>query len=1165
MTILNLPFKVSRETYSKFLKILQKQQLLINGKSSLLKNLKKTTTQDGATLNGISFNKKFFTINTKDKEVVFNPTKKIILKLLLEDIDSSCLKKLNYLVKSAADYSVELSTNQISLSFEEEEYDEGEESVTNEMFSILSLEELDVANISFPTALLIDVPPPAELGTENYYPFTLYLSADNLGPHTAYLYAENSNSSPWQLPRNKWSHLIPQWRFTDTTDDRNVITTLTFSDSTIVLDVSGNTLGMTASAQFYYIDDMPVSGCNPILIWATLEVSGCSVGKDITNCTEAVPSYANSKVIICAPYYVNSIPLDHLTITRDGINPMFDFYWINTHMPHVITLHGNTFSGDWCPDSPSVDSYIFNVPITNDIGVSGGPVIRTITGLPSALQTWNPNNNVSYLSATDSELYTIGGYLRSDVVPLSIATTTTITASVSVIYDPILRHSSYIWISNPDNSVLNRLYIPCLSDSLLAQVTSFIEKEKVLYGENGINIIPVPQVTGIIGMSLSGFGGIYGIAIDPCYNVWASDAERDCIYKFSANGQLISSLCLLEMPSITALDSTMLSAGVGLTPAGIALDGIGNIWVSLFDSTSVLKFDAISGNLVSVINPGNFPLIIDPYVAGFSEFTDAAFKPTLAEPDKNNNIWVSFTNTLCSAVYKYDNNCNNLTADTIILPLCSNPMDLLIDYNNDLWVTLSEHSGPPYLSGGVWKYDLSTSPPSRVSALSAMHPEYLTMDPDGNLWYTSNFNTVNKVTPIGTISSFIVGSTTLESIVSSIEVNALEGIAADSYGRVFVINSLENMVYMYINGALKQSFKINPDYKFTWFNDTGFIVPSAVSWAKSAQAFGDWTGLRWMLKYTNYYPYPSLITKCISGESGIFSVKDFNGYEIRRFNESWNAAAQIQDYAISPHIHDNVVLWEGLIGTAWGDASGNGFGRNVYERAANFVQNHEDVDSCNIPQLYSLTKKLDVPIDDYNFNYPADLKRMMDIISINQQILWGDRCSCNYNITQPYVTAVSASQIITILYDCPRCGHKHSGNRGDGFDAATYEVTAYTPFIVRDKYLDGRYSLITPALCCNGSNTCSAVYMLSSNWEQIMPDIYITQGADFKTITDRFCFFGFIDIPCQTQIAGVINWDDVYTTLSEQDSSIMDWYGSGETIEKILNYILHKGLGLVGT
>jgi len=47
-------------------------------------------------------------------------------------------------------------------------------------------------------------------------PFTITLSSSNVDSvPSVQLYSRGSKSQPWQDPQQKWSHLKPQWRFTD--------------------------------------------------------------------------------------------------------------------------------------------------------------------------------------------------------------------------------------------------------------------------------------------------------------------------------------------------------------------------------------------------------------------------------------------------------------------------------------------------------------------------------------------------------------------------------------------------------------------------------------------------------------------------------------------------------------------------------------------------------------------------------------------------------------------------------------------------------------------------------------------------------------------------------------------------------------------------------------
>ena len=74
--------------------------------------------------------------------------------------------------------------------------------------------------------------------------------------------------------------------------------------------------------------------------------------------------------------------------------------------------------------------------------------------------------------------------------------------------------------------------------------------------------------------------------------------------------------------------------------------------------------------------------------------------------------------------------------------------------------------------------------------------------------------------------------------------------------------------------------------------------------------------------------------------------------------------------------------------------------------------------------------------------------------------------------------------------------------------------------------------------------------------------------VSFLTSTDfyngRYCFFDYVPGICGQLVEGCINWDDQYTTLSENNSALSAWYGEGGIIETMINYELHRGLDLLG-
>jgi hypothetical protein len=180
---------------------------------------------------------------------------------------------------------------------------------------------------------------------------------------------------------------------------------------------------------------------------------------------------------------------------------------------------------------------------------------------------------------------------------------------------------------------------------------------------------------------------------------------------------------------------------------------------------------------------------------------------------------------------------------------------------------------------------------------------------------------------------------------------------------------------------------------------------------------------------------------------------------------------------------------------------------------------------------------------------------------------------------------LSGEQLFETNYICKYCGHQHPGNRGDLFNPETYIVSAFTPFIIEDRNNNNnRFQLITPPASCYitfnsevvgdicqvsfTSSVCVTAYPLSGYYHIILPRVFeyglTANEIDFQQAITYFCFYDYIpSTPCNEQIAGIINWDDPYTTLDETVSSVNEWYGNGQTLERIINYVLHKGLGLI--
>jgi streptogramin lyase len=939
------------------------------------------------------------------------------------------------------------------------------------------------------------------IGTLQQYPFKLTLSASDNGVHTIDLYTQYSQSKPYP-EQGKWSHLVPSWKFLDI--NQNVITQITTTDTPIYSGT--NFIGVTGFAEYYYIDDIGSQMGEPAILWATLSVSGLPLYSESKDGNSPVPSYANSKVICPIPYYINGGTPAEIKITRNGIDSMSDStYWVNQNIPNVFNLVYDQYPEFGC--TTDAIGTLFDYPSSNALGIEMGVISSGITTIPVSSQTWVTIDDLvgPYFQKTDTKGYQRGGYSRNIVTSNTVTLNTTITAAANVLYSSY-KETPYIWISNPNSALLHKIYYPYINQTMVNNITSWLDGFNINGTNNQYNTEYLETRPNV--MSLSGFGGIYGIAVDPCFNIWCSDAELDKLYKFNSRG--------IQVSSIDLSDTSSLLNGItgGCTPAGICLDSTNKLWVTLFDSTSVLKFDGITGNLLLTINPsGNQTSPIN----GFG--IDPDYKPTMVQTDINDNIWVTYGNTLSSYLYKYDTNGTPLTS--ISLPISSNPMDIIVDADNSVWITLTYHASP---SGGcVNKYNSIGTP---LCSIPAYHPEYLTLDNDNHLWFTSNFNKVNRLNlTTGNLTTSTIGiSANPDWYNGQLNYNALEGIAADASNRIWVINSMESKVFV-----LSGNFTTVSQYSLST-NRIDQIVGTDFSqydianpYEKSLQAFGDWTGLNWQQKYGRTRQM------YITGESDPFDIDSFTGYDLRKYNESWDVTTQIRDYALNDSLHEDYNLFENYIGTMIGglETSAKSMGRALYERIANFVPNNADVDVCGINQLYSLAQSIDVPIDDYNFVIPSELKRLMDIVSIDHKILWGDHCKCaeNYRGSWGY---------------CSNCGHKHDSNRGDALDSDTYILSAGIPVLAEYKYGRDYYEKIVP-------NTSGNLYNYVST--------YLLNDPSF------YCYYEYIPTPCNIQIEGVIDWSSIYTTMSEHNSGLDVWYGDNQLIERQINYILHKGLG----
>jgi hypothetical protein len=165
--------------------------------------------------------------------------------------------------------------------------------------------------------------------------------------------------------------------------------------------------------------------------------------------------------------------------------------------------------------------------------------------------------------------------------------------------------------------------------------------------------------------------------------------------------------------------------------------------------------------------------------------------------------------------------------------------------------------------------------------------------------------------------------------------------------------------------------------------------------------------------------------------------------------------------------------------------------------------------------------------ENYIINYPEEIKRVMDIVSVNISNFIGSK-----NENQNY-------------FDSP--------NKNGDFNigkllTSNYSVTAGIPVVLNIKSLN-RYELIQTGLIKN-----LFIYSLDDLADFLNLNEKNVQWRDY------YEFYEFKNLPTNDYNDSIIDWNNPQTTISRNISSIFEWNGDQKYLDSLFSYYLHKGL-----
>jgi hypothetical protein len=268
----------------------------------------------------------------------------------------------------------------------------------------------------------------------------------------------------------------------------------------------------------------------------------------------------------------------------------------------------------------------------------------------------------------------------------------------------------------------------------------------------------------------------------------------------------------------------------------------------------------------------------------------------------------------------------------------------------------------------------------------------------------------------------------------------------------------------------------------------------------------------------------------LSGISNPFNIYAFeNRHAFYRKGEDRNVYDIIREaLPFDTHQYTNFNTYLSAI-AGEGDTLGK-----AYDKIHNFAQDHSDIDTCTVDNLFNKATMLDDPMEEYGLAMPEELRRLFDFTSVPLKKLIGTRCVCNTN----FVDCVGCATTNV----CKLCKFDKRSNLGDKILLTDY-ISAGTTILYKE--------------------TGNKVF----NFLTVSPqdtNVFLLRSLSAEPIYSRgienYCFYKWDASPQNNPIEGMVNFKDPRNRLLPALSSNEDWYGDGGVVEELFNYVLTKNI-----
>lgn len=307
--------------------------------------------------------------------------------------------------------------------------------------------------------------------------------------------------------------------------------------------------------------------------------------------------------------------------------------------------------------------------------------------------------------------------------------------------------------------------------------------------------------------------------------------------------------------------------------------------------------------------------------------------------------------------------------------------------------------------------------------------------------------------------------------------------------------------------------------------------------------------------YKNLIDLTDLVDNLIV-DSSEFNISQEVNIRLRKINENFSLAEQYHKNNIQPSIK-NLPELDNFVDVLFGNTEDpNSFNVRTYERISNYIYNINDIDTCTVDVLYDQYHLVNLYITNLNYIYPPNLRRVIDLFSINISKLRG---GFNY-----YGLDFNKNGYSNQLF---------GKNIGKKLDISSYNVTAGVNIVAKEKF-SNKFSLIDTNIIINQLETENISSSLST-LQQIYPNsniiddefvVYPLSGYknDITTnsttqlsnigwgwnlilpqkfnLSDYYEFYEYIptQISSLENLNNIIDWGNKYNTITYNELSSVD-------------------------